>query len=72
MKVMVEGKVYDANDGHVAILLSPTDKINIAKMSDDLNIYSAFPDTMDRNEVSALNKTLRQYGDAIFDCPAGK
>lgn len=51
MIVVVDDQIFDPRKQKVMILLSPTDKQNIATMAEGLNSYAAFPDTADREEV---------------------
>lgn len=44
MKVKIGNKIYDAKDEPIMIILSKSDKTNLANMHPDLTKYCCFPD----------------------------
>lgn len=51
MKVLINGKVYDAKETPMVLLLNDHDKANLKGMPDELNMYSCFPEYIGFSEV---------------------
>jgi len=51
MKIKVDNKIYDSNNGMIMVILSDQDKINIANMDANCTKYCSYPDDLDSEEV---------------------
>ena len=51
MKVKIGNKIYDPNDEPILLILSDTDKENIANMAEEAHYYCVYPDTLDAEYI---------------------
>ncbi len=58
MKVMVNGKIYDAHEIPIAILLDKEDKERISRMPEDDSIYAIYPEGTPREEIMTIRDQL--------------
>jgi hypothetical protein len=59
MKIKIKDIIYDAEIEPLIIALSEDDKRNIINMSPDCNLYCAYPEDMESDEILEMLKTTK-------------
>lgn len=56
MKVKISNTVFDSEDEPIMLILSKTDRENIAQMDDAATMYCSFPVNSESNEIRKFMK----------------
>lgn len=63
MKVKIRNTIYDSQKEPIMVILTPTDKKNIANMLPDCTKYCAYPDTHEWTTYDG--QTVKQWMDEM-------
>ena len=60
MKVLVGGKLYDAREEPIVIILSHEDRENIANMHEDKSKFIVFPEDMSSDMLDDILEKIKE------------